>query len=116
MTTQPKEFLIMTSLTSPVTATTAVVGVPVAAPPPQQAPQQVPGGPEALSIVIILLAWLVYHFVKVKKQKPGPLVITFIMGVLLSGSVIGATTLQVSGSLGNSLANVFTSVTAPVSR
>ncbi|MFC4051176.1 hypothetical protein ACFOY4_15905 [Actinomadura syzygii] len=78
---------------------------------PQQAPTQLPGEAEGGTIMILVVLAFLWYILKHKKAKPTHVVVSFVAGVLLAGSLFGLMARQVSASLGTGMQSMFSTVT-----
>jgi hypothetical protein len=94
------------SITHPAVTGTTLTDVPVQ---PQAAPSA--AGASAITLVVLVVGFLLWRLVEKKKAKTPHLLMAAAFGVLISGSLFGALTVQMSASLGASLSTMLTSFT-----
>lgn len=68
-----------------------------------QVPQQLPGISSGSTLVLILCGALVFTTCKKNKAMRWPIFAAIVVGVLVSGSVIGSTVKQTSGTAGTQM-------------
>lgn len=94
------------SITDPAVTGTTLADVPAQ-------PQVLPAaaGASAITLIVLVVGFLLWRLIERKKAKTAHLLMAAAFGVLISGSLFGALTLQMSAALGASLSTMLTSVT-----
>lgn len=94
--------------------TAAVLAAEPAQAPIQAAPGVIPAGSSL--IIILIVGFLLYRAVDKKKAKPVHLIMAFVMGALLSGSMLGVMAKQTSESVGTGVQTMLGTVVGPGGR